>query len=441
MSTQVLKIIDDNLILRKAVREDAPALAKFNMEIHGEDDWERKGLQEWTLDLMEGNHPTTRAADFMLIEDKKTGEIISSSCLISQTWNYEGVPFKVGRPELIATREDYRRSGLVREQMKILHEWSQSRGELVQAITGIPYYYRQFGYEMTLDLMGGRSGSEKDLPKLKEGEKEPCSFRLAGREDLAFLKETYLNGCQRFMVAADWDDRLWEYELTGKRQYNINRREIYIIEDSDHQAQGFIGIPPIKWGQSSTATLYELIPGASWTDVTPSVLRFLWRKGETMAVEQGEKQTTVGLSLGGDHPAYKVLTSKLPKKQPPFTFFMRVPDMVAFLNQIKPVLEQRLKGSPFNAHSGKIQINFYRDGVELDFTNGKLMGIRNVACLDPDSATGNFPLQTFLHLLFGHRSMDELQHIYTDCYAKNEEGKHIINNLFPKKLSYLWPIG
>ena len=41
---------------------------------------------------------------------------------------------------------------LSRIQFEEVHKWSAERGETVQAITGIPFYYRQFGYEMALDL-------------------------------------------------------------------------------------------------------------------------------------------------------------------------------------------------------------------------------------------------------------------------------------------------
>ena len=87
-----------------------------------------------------------------------TGQIVSALCLIPQTWTYDRIVFGVGRPELVATDPRYRRRGLVRAQMDVVHEWSRERGHLVQAITGIPWYYRQFGYEMALALAGGRAG-------------------------------------------------------------------------------------------------------------------------------------------------------------------------------------------------------------------------------------------------------------------------------------------
>ncbi|MCX7682892.1 MAG: hypothetical protein N2508_13170 [Anaerolineae bacterium] len=45
---------------------------------------------------------------------------------------------------------------------------------MVRAITGIPFYYRQFGYEMTMTLNGGRAGYRMHVPSL-EGEPLPWS--------------------------------------------------------------------------------------------------------------------------------------------------------------------------------------------------------------------------------------------------------------------------
>ena len=140
--------LKDGLIIRHGTSTDGEALAKFNREIHGEDEWDGKGVAEWTLDLASGEAPTFAPGDFTIVEDPQTGAIVSSCCTISQTWTYAGIPFKVGRPELVGTLPDYRRRGLVRKQFEILHDWSAQRGELVQIITGIPYYYRQFGYTM-----------------------------------------------------------------------------------------------------------------------------------------------------------------------------------------------------------------------------------------------------------------------------------------------------
>jgi len=440
MTHKTIRDLGNGIIIRHAIPEDTAALVEFNREIHGEDEWDRKGLKDWTRDLMSGEGPTFDTSDFTVVEDTNTGEIVSTCCLISQTWAYEGIPFKVGRPELVGTKKDYRRRGLVRHQFEILHQWSEARGELVQVITGIPYYYRQFGYAMALDLEGGRSGYEPHVPELKEDEKEPFSFRLAGEADIPFLMAAYERGCHRDMISAVWDEAHWRYELIGKSQYNINRREIYVIEDQEGASVGFIGIPPVKWRAASALTVYELASGFSWSAVTPSVIRFLWQKGEELGEEQDQPQKAFTFNLGEAHPVYQVIASRLPLKKNPYAYYVRVPDLPVFIRKISPVLEGRLSESAFANYTGEIKLNFYWDGLCMNFKEGHLVAVEALAFDELEGAFANFPPLVFLHLLFGHRTMDELGQMHIDCGSSRDENRNLLDALFPKKPSHIWAI-
>ena len=55
-----------------------------------------------------------------------------------------------GQPEFIATDPAFRGQGLVRQLLDLVHGWSAGRGDLVQVIAGIPFFYRQFGYSYGL---------------------------------------------------------------------------------------------------------------------------------------------------------------------------------------------------------------------------------------------------------------------------------------------------
>lgn len=440
MTEILISELEDGLILRHAKKDDEEALVAFNNEIHSEGEWDMKGLEAWTRDLISGEGPTFDTGDFTIVEDTNYHEIVSSCCTISQTWAYEGIPFKVGRPELVGTKKEYRRRGLIRKQFEILHEWSAERGERVQVITGIPYYYRQFGYEMTLALGGGRAGYELHVPELKEDEKEPFTFRLANEADITFIQSMYELGCKRSMVSALWDDDQWRYELTGKRKLNINRREIYIIEDENKNPAGYITTPSIKWERMMVAENFEITPEQSWSNITPSVIRFLWETGLHLADEQGKEQKMFGFWLGEEHPVFKVAETKLPRIRKPYTYYVRVPDLAAFLEVIKPVLQKRLVGSAFANYTGKVKFSFYKDGLLLDFDYGKLKAIQNLSHDALDDPDVRFPPLTILHLVFGHRTMEELENAFTDCYSKDAETHNLINALFPKKPSSIWPI-
>ncbi len=440
MTGKIIRDLGEGLIIRHAALGDEQALVDFSIEIHSEGEWDGVGLEAWVRDLISGEGPTFDTGDFTIVENTTNGEIVSSCCLISQTWSYEGIPFKLGRPELVGTKKAYRQRGLIRQQFEILHQWSAERGEQVQAITGIPYYYRLFGYEMTMNLGGGRAGYELHVPELKEGQEEPYHFHPAVETDIPILKEIYERGCRRSMVSAIWDDALWKYELTGKRQYNINRREIYIIENHEKEQVGFIGIPPIKWGKNSALTLYEITSGFSWSEVTPSVIRFLWEKGEELAKEQKQEQKMFGFWLGEAHPTYLVTETQLPREIKPYAYYLRVPDLAAFMKTIQPVLETRLKESAFANYTGELKLNFYRDGLSLNFANGQLKTINNLSFNELENSTANFPPLTFLHMAFGYRSIEEIKHMHKDCGTKDDLTAHLLDALFPKKISEVWPI-
>ena len=137
-----IRDLGDGLILRRAVFEDRDALVRFNSTIHSDSSEPDRYVAGHTDDLISGRLPGFAAGDFTIVEDTRTGQIVSSLSLIPQIWAYEGISFAVGRPEIVGTAPAYRRRGLVREQFAEVHQWSKDRGDLVQVITGNPWYYR-----------------------------------------------------------------------------------------------------------------------------------------------------------------------------------------------------------------------------------------------------------------------------------------------------------
>ena len=214
----VQKDLGDGLILRRASRDDAEAVAAFNSRVHlssggpFEQREPHRGVAAFTRDLMSGNHPTCDASDFTVIEDTTTGSIVSSTCLIGQRFSYEGVELDAGLPELVGTHPDYRRRGLVREQFEVLHRWSKERGHLMQAIAGIPYYYRRFGYEMAVYMGAGRRLYVQDLPgKSSSGPEDQGStrsyhLRPATAADARFLSDLDHLARGRYLLASTRDE-------------------------------------------------------------------------------------------------------------------------------------------------------------------------------------------------------------------------------------------
>jgi hypothetical protein len=391
---------------------------------------------------MEKPHPTSGIGDFTVVEDIQAGKIVSSLCLISQTWSYGGIPFGVGRPEIVGTDPEYRERGLVRAQFEVIHQWSAERGQMVQAITGIPYYYRQFGYEMGLALGGGRLGYLPHVPVLKEKEEEPYVVRPATEKDISFLSEMYESASLRYLVNCLRDEDMWRYEIDGKDEQNVNRSEIRLIETPKGEAVGYLAHPTMNWGPTLAIYQYEVKPGLSWAAVTPSVIRYMKATGDSNAKrDNGRGLGAFGFWLGTEHPVYDVIPSKLAREREPYAFFVRVADLAGFIRHIAVELEDRLADSALVGHSGELKITFFRDGLRLVFKDGKLAKVERWKP-EPLGQSGDaaFPDLVFLQLLFGYRSFEELEYAFVDCYSDNEEATVLLNVLFPKQASNVWPV-
>src|SRR5687768_9092661 len=423
--------------MRRSMPTDADALAEFNARLHSDDAADVVCLSAWTHDLLSGDHPTFSPNDFTLIEESASGKIISTMNTISQTWSYEGIKFGVGRPELVGTLPEFRNRGLVRIQFEEIHKWSAERGEMVQAITGIPFYYRQFGYEMALDLDGRRFGYEAQIPKLKDGETEPYPIRPAQESDLPFIEELYEQTKARSMIACERTPELFRYELTAHKNHCwLN----CIIKDVAGEPVGFFRHPAYNRHHSMFADRYELKPGISWLEITPSLVRYLWAKGQEYAKRDGHECNAFGFLLGAKHPAYEALGNRLLTIRDPYTWYIRVPDIRGFLDHVKSVLEKRLADSTAANHSAELRISLYRTGLRMVIEHGKITDIESWKRAPKDEGDAAFPALTFLQLLFGYRSLEELQYAFADCWCDSEDVRVLLNILFPKKLSNVYPI-
>lgn len=439
----VIRDLGHGLVLRRAGVADTEAVAAFNSLVHLDPRSEEardEGVGVWTRDLMSGKHPTTGASDFLVVENTATGEIVSSMNLISQKWTYAGIEFGVGRPEAVGTAPEYRRRGLVRAQFDVVHAWSAERGELLQIITGIPWYYRQFGYEMGLSLGGGRSGYSPALPKLKEGEPEPYALRPAEDADIPFMGQMYEQATKHSLVACVMDDETWRYYLHGLSEKNFTARNWTIIQTPQGEPVGLFGYGSNLWGTAVSSVFYEVRKDVPWTAVTPSVLRFLWAKGQEIGKRANKEPDHFNFHLGTEHPVYEALGRSLPTGYEPYAFYVRVPDVPGFLQHIKPALERRIEQSVVAGYTGEVKFHFYTDGIILGMENGQITSIESWKPDYPNDGDAAFPDLTFLQILFGYRSLEELQHGFADCWTNNDTTRALLNVLFPKQNSHVWPL-
>lgn len=427
--------LGDRLLLRWANEDDIDELAQFNIKIHSSDSRSPQlWLGNWTRDLMTGTHPTTKASDFTVVVDQNKGsKIVSSLNLISQTWTYDGIPFPVGRIELVGTDPDYRRRGLVRRQMEVIHDLSSKKDELIQAITGIPWYYRQFGYEMALNLSGGRNYYWNHYEGNKTPQDQKYSLRPAVEDDIPLLDHLYSIHCAQSMITCARETTDWKYGITTADKESPGAFRCQIVEDSDGKVAAYAEIRQL--GTGYIVREFGVHERESWYEIGHFLVQKLKSEAEILNKDRDEPITNVYFNLGEDHPIYQALEKKLGSPSKPYAWYIRVPNLALFLEHISTVFEKRLASSVMAKYSGNLNLNFYKYALGLKFEQGKFLGASPYKAETWEDADAAFPDLTFYQLLFGYRSFDELDYAFADCIAVKDDTAVLLNCLFPRRPS------
>ena len=166
-------------------------------------------------------------------------------------------------------------------------------------------------------------------------------------------------------------------------------------------------------------------------EVTPGVLRGLKRIAAEYATRHSKEFNAFGFWFGSEHPLFDLMPGTLTRVMRPYAFYVRVPDVPAFIRTIAPVLETRLAGSLAVGYTGTLELNFYVDGLRIEFERGRLKAVEPWKSNQPRDGNAHFSGLTFLHLLFGHHSLDDLKATREDCWADNDTTRALLNILFP----------
>lgn len=277
------------------------------------------------------------------------GRVVSTVGLLPMELSVGDVLLPTGRPEFIATDPAFRGRGLVRQLLDLVHGWSVDRGDLVQVIAGIPFFYRQFGYSYGLrlpvewlvpvktEMAVGRGWAVRlaepaDIPEICVLEEE-AQFGAAVR--LPFLK-----GLWPVLLALPHAPVL--VATAGGRVEAVTR---------------------VRTGPSGPVHLRGMAardPAAAKALIAAARTEY---PGRTLVI--GER---AGLSLR------HVLGAAVPVARRKW-LYARIADPARLLRHLWPVLDARLAASPFSSASGRIDISFYRSGAAIGYREGRVIEV------------------------------------------------------------------
>ena len=308
--------LDGGLLLRWSTEKDTEGLARLSAEAFRDEEADppNSWFGHWIEDLMSGRHPLAGPGDFALVEDTATGEIVAGAVLMRQTWEYDGIAFPVGRPEAVATKLAYRNRGLIRAIFELLHARCDARGDLAVGITGIYYYYRQFGYEYALDLGGSHRIAMNAIPALAADTTEPYTLRAATLDDLPRVMALYDRDRAHALISAVIDEPTWRWIIAGMHPETDENWLTQLILDGGQRVVGYVLTARARYGSQFGLRGLAVDEGVAMTAVLPSVLRALAAQAAVMRAPHPRTQpaTVIGLGLAACIPP---TTRCLPQRQ------------------------------------------------------------------------------------------------------------------------------
>jgi predicted N-acetyltransferase YhbS len=405
------RVLDNGLTLKSvATADDAERLIAFNGQMFGQQ------VAVMTRALL-FHHPASRPDYWLFIEDQS--QIVSSLVLIPWEWRYDEVTLKCGEMGIVSTRESYRNRGLVRALDTRFKEILRADGFHLSHIQGIPYFYRQFGYEYALPLeMQWRI----ELRHITAPADPGITFRPATAADIPTLMGFYDATARQLNITAVRNAEIWRY-LLDHTVDTATETETWLLE-ADRRPIGYCRVPREGFGEGL------IVSETSRLDQRTAITLLDWLK--TTSVERGKPYVRFNLPVTND--LLRVAKGYDAYDAGGYQWQIHVVDAARLLRQLTPVLERRLSASPFADLTQQVVISLYRTGLELQFDHGRLRSVN--ALPGPDHCDINIPPTLLAPLLLGYRSRAELSAFYPDLRVWGQSAI-LIDILFPKAQAFI----
>ena len=410
------KPLGSDLTLRTvSTPEELDRVAALNDIIH------EPGVGEMTRKIF-ARHPNVSGRDLVYIADRQ-GEVIATLCLIPWTLRFGQVALPVAELGIVGTQERYRGQGLNRILMEYFWQRYTERGALLSIIQGIPYFYRQYGYEYAmLPLEGGFRIQPDQVPA------PPImgySVRPAAAGDVPLLARLYDGWAGALALSAARGEAVWQYLLERTPAPEAMQHDTHILLDPGGTPAGYFRIADFHF-YPNLLTLDEVSQVDFFAGM--AVLDHL----KTLAGQRGKDG--IRLHLPQESGLARLARALGAVDLGPYSWQIRIPDPSAFLQRLAPLFEERLSGSLFASLSGVYSLNLYKQVIGLTFSDGRLVAVGPAA--EDERTILNIPPLQFVPLALGGRSLDEIHASYPDAYARGP-WKLLVETLFPHSSAFL----
>ncbi len=401
--------------------EELEELISFNSNIHDEEDGVELRRQ---IEKLPGFN---RELNFY-IRDIDKGIIVTSLNAIPSVWAYEGVLLRNLELGFVGTLKEYRRMGLVRALYEHFDELLQVGEYDISTIQGIPYYYRQFGYDFVLPMDRTLWMTIDQLPTIDKNTLPAymkIQIREAKSQDLTSIMNLYDEHNKQLQVYIARSRELWEIQEETKREYQGEFRT-FLFEDKK-RVIGYMRLTVNRTSKGPHASTLRVIESSITTyDGAMRALQLI--KTEAMKHEFYR----VGVTGPSTNNLSRIVQDLGGRIRGGWKYQLRVPNIQRLLHKISPVLEKRLVGSMFEGLTKDLTVNTFRHCYLLKFVKGKIESVTDIGMQEVDESRGfRAPPNDLIRLIFGVYDIDEISHNNID-FIVGRDLKSLVETLFPK---------
>jgi len=400
----------DYTFVKPETEEDYEALYSVMDSAFGDEDV--RGITKRFVE----HHPEINREHFFMV--KHGDSAVAGLLLIPQVWKIGGAEIKVAEMGCVGTDPVYRRKGVQCILNDEFDKYAAEQGFDLCVLAGIPYFYRQFGYQYAVEL---EYSTEIELAKIPDRE---SGIRL----------EEFMN--EHIMKA----DRLLRKAQEGYLVHSVRTEGVWEMQ----QEIGTYGGEPF---QAASLYLRDRFVGYYRYVVDKEKGSFYIKElgidenvsvGDLAGVIKGHASgigmTVLKTGLPHQDQVSKYLISLEAKTNRPYAWQVKTLDLTRFLTKLSLVLESRIEDSEFKGVSKDITLNFWKFAVSMKIEGGKIGSIEKVHG-EKDRTIGLNPY-AFIKLALGYKSRLELEEMYPDFRVRGEMGG-LIDVMFPKQSGYI----
>jgi hypothetical protein len=409
--------VDDHFSIHIATdsEEELQAIVNLCMKVHQEE------VLKTYIPRVFLEHPRKSEILWLYINDNKENKIVSLISLVPMNWQIEDISLPVCEMEFVGTLEEYRGKGYIKLLNDLFEKVMNQNGYILSVVRGIPYFYRNLGYEYVSSL-----DERIKIPasKIPNKQYKKLSIRLANPNDVISSIESKYNQFQKnFYIFNRFDPECFKFKYLNKK-FDSEVRSTYIFDEAGVTKNYF------SVGMSYDNQNYEInCPNLIKSEMI-CLLQFI------KSIGNYNGNDIITLSISEHTSIFKYIKSLGGEMVSGYGWQVKIPNLKNFISLIKNILENRINNSEFKGLTKTVRISNYSETILIGFSNGKIRKIEKVKEYPEPKVTDlMIPEAILFKLILGDRNIDEINYIVKDAIV-NISSKSLIETLFPKKLSF-----